>query len=219
MKKIECLLREKTCGLFSDKWYDDVVFCIDKELNKDLKGYVYFIKSNLTGLYKIGIAKNIMNRLNSLRHSNGSIHLIGYIYSESYKDLEKEIHLHFNAHRSYGEWFKLSLDHCINEINNQKGLLINHGFSPKIKIEDGEFIPEFNNVTENDVLTSSVLQYIREKITIGEVYDSKDVYIDMSMKDLSQKKMTMIIMNYAKDYGLKYKSIRTHNARKFCLEA
>lgn len=217
MKKIESILREKTCEMFSEKWYDDVCSSIEKHLTEDSSGYVYFVKSNITGLVKIGMAKNIMTRLCSLRQSNGSLSLLGFLYGEDYKKIEKEIHCMFSLERSYGEWFDLPLESCLSEIKNRKGVVVDLLFKPSMFIQDGEITRYTGEVSQKDILENAVFKYLSENISIGDVYDSNKLFKEISIDKLSQKKMTILIMKYARDNDLQYNSFRTHNCRKFSL--
>lgn len=216
-KKIEYLLKESTCEMFNDKWYEEMSFKIEQLVSEDTKGYVYFIKSQHTGFFKIGIAKNITNRLNTLRRNYGDILLCGFLYIDDFKIKEKEFHLKFKEFNHYGEWFNLDLNIVKEIIDNEKGTFVNLKFSNNIIIENGDF-SERILTKENDIMKTSIYNFIKDKIEINTLYNIKDVYNNFDKNLLSQKKLTMIIQSYAKDYGLSYYSTRTHNSRLFSLK-
>ena len=91
-----------------------MMFCMPEELKKYIdyfspKCFVYFISD---GEYtKIGIAKNMENRLLSLQVGNPKkLNIISFIpcSSEFYaRKIEKYLHEQLNCCRVMGEWFKL----------------------------------------------------------------------------------------------------------------
>ena len=68
---------------------------------------VYFLKSELTGLIKIGYCgeKNLKTRSSALKYTgNGSLELLGVIHLVPMSH-EKELHQKFSHLRVKGEWF------------------------------------------------------------------------------------------------------------------
>ncbi len=59
-------------------------------------------------------------------------------------------------------------------------------------------------------------EWFSENIKIGHMYNSKHLYLELN-SEISQKKMTTLIQEYASLNNLIYKSYRTHNARNFIL--
>ncbi len=75
----------------------------------DQPGYVYFIKRESDGLYKIGIAKNIENRMRKLRQKNKcEMELVHFIKADNMGYHEKKYHKQFSAKNVIGEWFRLT---------------------------------------------------------------------------------------------------------------
>jgi hypothetical protein len=74
---------------------------------KNSQGIVYLLKS-ANGLYKIGITKNINQRLTTIRKSPIKIELVHSIESGNAADLEKDLHSRFADNRVIGEWFQLN---------------------------------------------------------------------------------------------------------------
>lgn len=71
------------------------------------KGFVYILKCNATGHYKIGSTKNISNRMKQLKTANSSIELIK-TYPVENVSVEKELHAVFENQNVNREWFKLT---------------------------------------------------------------------------------------------------------------
>lgn len=61
-------------------------------------------------------------------------------------------------------------------------------------------------------------EWFEKNIVIGNMYDSKAIYLELD-SGISQKKMTMLIQEYAEVNNLYYKSYRTHKARNFILKS
>lgn len=66
--------------------------------------HVYFVQQGEDGPIKIGLAKNVVARLDGLRASNPSELYVRAIVPGDH-DLEAEIHLRFAKHHIRGEWF------------------------------------------------------------------------------------------------------------------
>lgn len=80
-----------------------------KKIKKTVPGYVYLLKSG--EYYKIGKAKNLKNRLDSLAvgvKTPFDIKLIHSFKSNDYTADELSLHNKFSDKRSDGEWFVLS---------------------------------------------------------------------------------------------------------------
>lgn len=99
---------------------------------KEENNLVYLIQMGDTKYYKIGITKNINNRIKSLQTGNPlPLHTVttielGELYMNLVKDLEKQLHLLFSYCRKYGEWFKFE--------NKEQDIIIN--WSKKYIIND-----------------------------------------------------------------------------------
>lgn len=58
-----------------------------------------------TTMLKIGFAKDVKKRIKTHKSSNPLLEVIGYIYSEDYKWLEKDIHKKCSKYKYSTEWF------------------------------------------------------------------------------------------------------------------
>lgn len=76
------------------------------KVRKAVEGSVYLMKS-LEG-YKIGIAKDPLSRLNSIRTSAPSIEMIHTFEADDYRMAEDLLHKEFQTKHINGEWFDLS---------------------------------------------------------------------------------------------------------------
>ena len=96
MKNIESLIKSETNYMFSDMFYSKISKKINDFYveNKNKKGFVYFIKNgSSSSKVKIGCAINIDKRVASYQTAfYEKIFLVGYIESEDYVFLEKEVH-------------------------------------------------------------------------------------------------------------------------------
>ena len=73
-------------------------------------GYIYFLKSNLLGGYKIGITTSPASRFKALAVGTKA-KLIGYWKLDAYRELEKQLHKEYAAKRvPQSEWFDLDAD-------------------------------------------------------------------------------------------------------------
>lgn len=68
---------------------------------------VYLIKCPYDGveMLKIGCSKNILKRIKNHVSSNPLVEVVGYIQTDNYKWLEKDIHHKCRNHRYKLEWF------------------------------------------------------------------------------------------------------------------
>jgi hypothetical protein len=81
---------------------------------------VYFVRCELNGLVKIGIAENLERRLAGLKaQSPVPLELLATIPAESY-ELEAALHRRFAEYRHHGEWFEVSdgLDDLIESLRD-----------------------------------------------------------------------------------------------------
>ena len=71
-------------------------------------GYIYFLKSELLGGYKIGITTSPQSRFKALAVGTKAT-LLGYWKLDAYRELEKQLHKEYGAERvPQSEWFDLS---------------------------------------------------------------------------------------------------------------
>lgn len=106
LEEIESYLVEK--GFFPDK-NNFVPPPLDEDEDED--GFVYFIRNK--DIYKIGITKNMLQRMDQLKPDE----VLDSIRCSNYKELEKEIHKEFKARRiPQTEYFRLDKEE-INQIH------------------------------------------------------------------------------------------------------
>lgn len=92
--------------------------------------FIYLIRCDLSGHYKIGIAKSIQSRIRQLQTGQSStLTLIDSFESEYASKIEKTLHNLFSYCRLEGEWFDFSAkeisqfhDLCLKTDNNFKFL-------------------------------------------------------------------------------------------------
>jgi len=73
--------------------------------------FVYFVRAQLSGLIKIGIARNMPQRLRALQTGNADrLTVMGIIRDKDPVYLERIIHGEYRRQREFGEWFRESPD-------------------------------------------------------------------------------------------------------------
>jgi hypothetical protein len=81
-------------------------------------GYVYLLKNNILGGYKIGITTAPRSRFKALAVGTKAT-LIGYWQLDAYRELEKHLHKQYAAQRvPQSEWFNLTEEEIRNVIQN-----------------------------------------------------------------------------------------------------
>jgi len=99
-----------------------------------IKKYVYLIKDNDNGFYKIGIARDPQKRLKELQTGNpNQLTIIETFLSEYSNKVEKNLHRKYSYTKKEGEWFDLSIKEEVSFINDCK------------KIEESLFFLQNNN--------------------------------------------------------------------------
>lgn len=84
--------------------------------------WIYFVLAKQAHKIKIGRSKNVAKRVDNLRTSCPfDIELIAKFEADA--QMELDLHKHFKAHRTNGEWFKV----C-DEINNMACIANNEGW-------------------------------------------------------------------------------------------
>lgn len=82
--------------------------------------YVYVLKNNKTGLYKIGRSIKPKFREKTLASEQPDVSLV-FVSPLCETSIEKELHRHFQDKRVRGEWFSLSHDDVQYLINHRYG--------------------------------------------------------------------------------------------------
>jgi hypothetical protein len=80
---------------------------------------VYFVREAHVGMVKIGVSKDVPQRLKALRTGNPRpLELMGWIIPQKGSDysLESQLHLKYDRHRAEGEWFRMSSTEVLDEL-------------------------------------------------------------------------------------------------------
>lgn len=101
-------------NIFNEKYLNKS----NKIEEKIISGFIYVIKNNNTGFYKIGRTLSIEKRFNKLSKDFGDIELYFYYKADDYILEEKNMHQKYKEYRRYGEWFELN-EVLLNEIKNK----------------------------------------------------------------------------------------------------
>jgi hypothetical protein len=73
-------------------------------------GFVYLIRCGNSDFYKIGKATNVKSRRDNLQIGCPYyLQVVATLETSNPQYLEKRLHKRFEAKRTYGEWFKLTL--------------------------------------------------------------------------------------------------------------
>lgn len=115
-EKVKKIIKDKTFSMYSDSFYELVSNEIDNlYLSNSGVGYVYLISNGNSGVYKIGMSKDLLKRLASYQtvFENGVI-LHAYLKCEGYDKLEKKLHFQFKDKKVKGEFFKLEVSDLIS---------------------------------------------------------------------------------------------------------
>lgn len=82
------------------------------------QGYIYILYNPESNLVKIGRTKNPYKRFTTLSNQNGSKFRY-YISNQMFIDeiIEKIMHNKFSFKRKCGEWFSITFDEAMDELN------------------------------------------------------------------------------------------------------
>ena len=172
MDSLEKLIRKETNYMFAEGFYENFTKKILSFVseNKHTSGFVYFIKNgSSSNKIKIGSAIDIDKRILSYQTAfYEKIFIVGYIKSDDYIFLEKEIHKTFSDKRIKGEWFEIDqLDfytlrelYCFYDINDF--------YKKNIKITD---MP--NNLQLNEF--NETIDFCK-KLELNKVYKTSDLF-------------------------------------------
>lgn len=104
--------------IFNKPTYKEAI----KEIKPENTFYVYFLRADISGVYKIGITNNPLKRLYQLQTSCPYRLKIRYLFDCENQDnaykLEKHFHKKFKKHRMNGEWFSKDLKTIIRKWMN-----------------------------------------------------------------------------------------------------
>lgn len=214
--KVAQLLKDQTNEMFSEKWYNQTSNKINILYSSDLKGYVYFVQSVLTKQIKIGITADVKKRISTIKQTNGDLIFLGFIYCENYLEKEKEMHNIFSENRTYGEWFNITVESCLDKILFNDGKVVNQKYSESLIIEDGVLLSDLTSYLSNTDKHNYkvVLEYIKNKTFKNTRYDLKQIYNELSL-EITPKKCTQFIQKSVNELGYVYEPNRTHKSRGF----
>lgn len=97
-------------------------------------GYVYvlFYSCKCSSLYKIGYARKLLRRLNSISQTlPHDAWILGYILAEDYKVVEARLHRRFKSRRGKNDWFNLNRQDVEYIIGLQNFVLVNKKLDSK----------------------------------------------------------------------------------------
>jgi hypothetical protein len=102
-------------NIYLKDWYNSFYPISDSDLERDLTNRVYLLYAEESKLCKIGISRNIENRIQQITTASGLTihHLLSIeterLYDESANFIEKKLHEFYKDKRIRGEWFNLDL--------------------------------------------------------------------------------------------------------------
>ena len=103
MSDIE-IAESKFINLFGNELGNDFIEFFRSYRKRKIKQSTYLFFDKGSGYYKIGKAKDVSERYNIVK---GMCPMLEFVAS-CYKDIEKELHNHFESKKSTGEWFNLT---------------------------------------------------------------------------------------------------------------
>ena len=114
---------------------------------------VYFVIERKSDAIKIGVATDIRRRLAQLQTgSPNKLELMGWITPEDDYGTEKVLHKRYNEKRVPGgggkEWFAISQDVVLRELQQARGFIPRNADSFEIIGYDRDGIPEYMGVCE-----------------------------------------------------------------------
>lgn len=178
MDSLEKLIKKETSYMFTDVFYSNFTGKILNFVseNKHKEGYVYFIKNGSnSSKVKIGNAIDIDNRVCSYKTAfYEKVFIVGYIKSDNYIFLEKEIHDTLLSKKIKGEWFDLDALDFFNIKENYDFISINDYYSNKTKIKD-------MTEKESTLKNSNILDFCK-KLKTNKKYETS--ILEKTYKDL-----------------------------------
>ena len=93
--------------------------------NNGNRQFVYVLKNPLNETVKIGVAQDVQKRIMQLQTGAGvELELVyqSMVCSNAFS-IERDVHAHFEKHRTFGEWFKVSPTEVIDYLENQRYVL------------------------------------------------------------------------------------------------
>ncbi len=156
-----------------------------------MSGWLYLIRNR--DLYKIGITKNLENRMRQLKPDN----VVGKLYTRDFLKLERELHNRYKKFRiPQTEYFRLEDNH-LNEIK-QRIFKLEYPLSIYLQIFIKSllliiliffllFLLLFLNINDNNIILLKSLLWM-ERITFGYSFISLFVYSGKYLSFLNELK-------------------------------
>lgn len=108
---------------------------------------VYFVVDPSHELTKVGKSKDIPKRMVALQTGNPTaLELMGWLDVHDDYALERALHLKFANKRKRGEWFQLSVDDVLAELQRHRGFIPKNADAFEIVGYDKDGIPEYLGV-------------------------------------------------------------------------
>ncbi len=108
---------------------------------------VYFVREGIKGPIKIGRAAELKRRVGQLQTSNPvTLQLLGWLVAACDIGLERDLHSRYANHRLRGEWFSISQDEVLRELQRSNGFVPKRGDAFEIISYDKDGVPEYAGV-------------------------------------------------------------------------
>lgn len=108
---------------------------------------VYFVIEPTNNAIKIGRSSQIRKRLGQLQTGNvDELELMGWITPSDDKKVERSLHQIYANHRVRGEWFAISQDDVLHELERASGFIPKNANAFEIIGYDKDGIPEYVGV-------------------------------------------------------------------------
>ena len=110
-------------------------------------GYVYVLRSNVLGGYKVGITTSPTSRFKALAVGTKA-DLVGYWQCPYYRELEKQLHKEYTAQRvPQSEWFDLDAEQLQEVITKIASLGTTEFLEPELTRQLADVVPQYKIVT------------------------------------------------------------------------
>lgn len=165
------ILNENYTGMLSDNAFRDLSHLLKMYEYKNDFGYVYFLKSNYTGLTKIGYTLNLKKRLSDFKRDfvnmigiDPEFELIALFMSHKkvIGRLEKEMHSMYKEKRIRGEWFNLELGDVCEAMDLSESTMFEEVDDVFVAINDYYDWHLFEDIDRNQTLYNANINVFEE---------------------------------------------------------
>ena len=211
---IERILKDRTCSMFSQEWYDNISEEINNKVFSNDDGYVYIIRSIDTNQVKIGISTNPQKRISNIVDYVGKVRVLTVSKSNVFKSLEKELHLRFKENRIRGEWFCLTDSDILDVCKEYSFTFIDKIFNNSTNILSYKFQTE---KVYSSYIPDDVIDYLSSIDFVVNVRYDKNILFENfdNPNKIYQRKLTSHIRSFLKLKGLNFKEGKSNNMRYF----